>query len=307
VRRFLAAGSDVIVTGRRQAALAAIKAKHPRAVTRALDVADAAQRVALRDWVVAEHPDTNVVINNAGVQRFIPDLGAAEPWEATAVELETNLAALIHLSRLFLPHLRAARGGTLVNVTSGLSFVPKVGARELWRRPAVADASAAVERPHSPPCDPRPPRPSYPYQIDVPVYCATKAAAHSFTVSLRAQEQARAPSAGARVIEVVPPAVNTDLGGPGLHDFGAPLDEFADSVMKARGASGPRRGVLRASDVFLGHPTAPPDGRPRSPRPAQDLAVGKETVYFGFSGKLATAAGEEWDKAFAAVNALGKK
>jgi uncharacterized oxidoreductase len=62
---------------------------------------------------------------------------------------------------------------------------------------------------------------------NVPVYSATKAALHSFTLSLRHQLS----TTPIEVIELIPPAVNTDLGGPGLHTFGVPLDEFADAVM----------------------------------------------------------------------------
>ncbi|MCL6597877.1 MAG: SDR family NAD(P)-dependent oxidoreductase [Alicyclobacillus macrosporangiidus] len=59
-----------------------------------------------------------------------------------------------------------------------------------------------------------------------PIYSATKAGLRSFTISLRMQTE----GSGLQVIEVLPPAVNTDLGGPGLHTFGAPVDAFADSV-----------------------------------------------------------------------------
>lgn len=57
-------------------------------------------------------------------------------------------------------------------------------------------------------------------------YCATKAALRSFTLSLRHQLTGSPIS----VIEIVPPKVNTDLGGKGLHDDGAPLEHFADEV-----------------------------------------------------------------------------
>jgi len=60
-----------------------------------------------------------------------------------------------------------------------------------------------------------------------PIYCTTKAGLHSFTLSLRHQ---LSPTA-IKVIEIIPPAVQTDLGGKGLHDFGTPLNEFADAVM----------------------------------------------------------------------------
>jgi len=65
-----------------------------------------------------------------------------------------------------------------------------------------------------------------------PVYSATKAALHSLTLSLRHQLSQTPVS----VVEIIPPAVNTDLGGVGLHTFGAPLDEFADAVFARLGA-----------------------------------------------------------------------
>ncbi len=62
--------------------------------------------------------------------------------------------------------------------------------------------------------------------VHVPVYGATKAGIHAFTYTLREQLRER----GIAVIEIIPPAVNTNLGGPGVHAHAADLDEFADSV-----------------------------------------------------------------------------
>ena len=190
--RFLAAGSRVIVCGRRESALREAAAAHPGLVPRVCDLAREEDRAALVEWVVAEHPALDLLVNNAGIQRRIR-LDEPEPWADTRQELAINVDAPIHLALALLPHLRQ-RGGAIVNVTSGLSFVPYVAA---------------------------------------PVYSATKAALHSFTLSLRHQLR----DSGVRVVEIIPPAVNTDLGGVGLHDTGAPLEHFADEVV-ARLAAG---------------------------------------------------------------------
>ena len=85
------------------------------------------------------------------------------------------------------PHLQGKPNAAIANVTSGLSFVPLA---------------------------------------NVPVYCATKSALHSFTLSLRWQLR----DTGVEVVEIIPPAVDTDLQSPGLHTFGVNVDEFADQV-----------------------------------------------------------------------------
>jgi uncharacterized oxidoreductase len=103
-------------------------------------------------------------------------------------EIAINLDAPLHLTSLLLPHLLKQERAAIVNVTSGLSFVPLTA---------------------------------------TPVYCATKAALHSFTLSLRHQ----LIGTPVEVVEIIPPAVNTDLGGPGLHTFGVAVDEFADAAI----------------------------------------------------------------------------
>jgi len=193
--RFLASGSDVVITGRREQKLREAKATHPRFRIKVADVADPAQRRDLFAWTVRELPTLDVLVNNAGIQRRV-QLADQEDWERTREEIAINLEAPVHLSRLFVPHLMKQAHPAILNVTSGLSFAPLA---------------------------------------NVPVYCATKAALHSFTLSLRHQ-LAKTPI---EVVEIVPPAVDTDLGGPGLHTFGVPVGEFADAVM-ARLAKGDR-------------------------------------------------------------------
>lgn len=188
-QRFLKAGSRVIICGRREDKLREAASANPGMITRVCDVGSEADRVALAEWVVREYPELNVLVNNAGIQRRGIDLGNAEAWADTHTEIAINLEAPIHLTGLLTPHLRKQANAAILNVTSGLSFVPI----------------------------------AY-----MPVYCATKAALHSITLSLRHQ----LAGSGVKVIEIIPPAVNTDLGGPGLHTFGVPLDEFSDAVMK---------------------------------------------------------------------------
>jgi uncharacterized oxidoreductase len=195
--RFLGAGSQVIVCGRREAKLREAQTRQPLLAFRVCDVAEAREREALCGWAVAEFPRLNVLVNNAGIQRRV-QLSDPEEWEQTRHEIAINLEAPIHLARLFIPHLLAQARPTIVNVTSGLAFAPLAG---------------------------------------VPIYSATKAALRSFTLSLRHQLAATP----IQVVEIVPPAVNTDLGGPGLHTFGVAVEEFAEAVM-AR---------LRAGDVEI--------------------------------------------------------
>ena len=184
--RLHAAGHTVVVCGRRAEKLAEAAALGLH--THVADVATAAGREALITWMVATWPTFDTLINNAGIQLRGPLAPAQRPWAEQALEIETNLAAPIHLAQLALPHLLTRPVASLVNVTSGLAFTPLAF---------------------------------------VPVYCATKAALHSFTMSLRHQLR-ETPVA---VVELAPPAVNTDLGGAGLHNFGVALDEFADAVV----------------------------------------------------------------------------
>lgn len=186
--RLLAAGNTVIICGRRENKLQEAKNLYPNIHTHVCDISRESGRIELFTWVSENFPQLNVLINNAGIQRRV-QLTQQEDWKLTAYEIAVNLEAPIHLSTLFTRHLMKQSQSAIINITSGLAFSPLAS---------------------------------------VPVYCATKAALHSFTLSLRFQ-LANTPVS---VIEIIPPAVNTDLGGPGLHTFGTPLDEFADEVVK---------------------------------------------------------------------------
>jgi uncharacterized oxidoreductase len=185
--RFRKAGSEVIVCGRREGKLREAQQRLPGLRTRVCDVATEEGRAALADWAVREFPALNVLVNNAGIQ-LRSSLTDPGEWEQSHEAIAINLEAPIHLAMLFAPHLRRQERAAIVNVTSGLAFAP---------------------------------------MARVPVYCATKAALHSFTVSLRHQ----LAGSSVEVLEIIPPAVDTDLGGPGLHTFGVKIGELLDAAL----------------------------------------------------------------------------
>jgi uncharacterized oxidoreductase len=179
--KFIQAGSTVIVCGRREEKLREAKAQYPVLNTRVCDLEKASERIALADWITSEFPALDVLVNNAGIQNRM-QLRDAD-WKDVEKELSINLDAPLHLAMLFIPHLLKNKNSAIINISSGLAFVPL----------AIA-----------------------------PVYSATKAAIHSFTLSLRHQ----LASTPISVIEVIPPALNTDLGGKGLHTTAMSVGEF---------------------------------------------------------------------------------
>ncbi len=220
--RFSKSGSNVIICGRREEQLRKAQQKLPQAHIRVCDVSLESERTALHRWVTEEHPQINILVNNAGIQQRFDIINAKEDWSYFQKEIQINLEAPIHLSMLFLPQISGKDNAAIINISSGLAFTPGVFA---------------------------------------PIYSATKAGLHSFTMSLRHRAAAQRVS----VIEVAPPAVNSDLGGAGLHTFGVPLDEFADAV-------------------FLG------------------LATGDSEIGYGTSQKALRMTRDEIDEAFRRMN-----
>src|SRR5581483_2885756 len=121
--RFLDAGSDVVICGRREDKLREAKAAHPKLRTRVCDVARDEDREALIRWMAGEFAHFDVLVNNAGIQRRV-QLAAAEPWKAAAQEIAINFEAPVHLSRLVIPHFMKQPYAAIVNITSGLAFAP---------------------------------------------------------------------------------------------------------------------------------------------------------------------------------------
>jgi len=146
-RKFLELGNEVIVTGRRQKALVAVKAEHPKLHTIQSDVAEPAQIAALAARVKAEFPKLDVLMNNAGIFLNKNLKAPASDLGGLMLEMNINVGGVIGMTSAFIDILTANKG-TLINVSSALAFVPLPSA---------------------------------------PIYSATKAAIHSYTQSLRFQ------------------------------------------------------------------------------------------------------------------------
>ncbi|MGP8260027.1 MAG: SDR family oxidoreductase [Acidobacteriaceae bacterium] len=181
-------GNQVIIAGRRQSALDAVTAANPGIKSIPLDVEDPAAIRSAAAQIAQDFPALNVLVNNAGIMRP-EDLRKPALASADAI-VATNLLGPIRLTAALMPHLLRQPSATILNVSSGLAFVPL----------------------------------AY-----TPTYCATKAAIHSYTQSLRYQLQHTA----IQVIEIIPPWVATELMGPVPTDPRAmPLDAFIAETMQ---------------------------------------------------------------------------
>src|SRR5438067_2125848 len=147
--KFLELGNNVIVTGRRQSVLNEVKAKYPKLHTFQSDVADPTQITALAARVKALFPKLDVLMNNAGILCYKNLKAPAADLNGLMAEMDTNVGGVIRTTSAFIDILTANKG-TVINLSSGLAFVPL------------------------PPA---------------PIYSATKAAVHSYTQSLRFQLQ----------------------------------------------------------------------------------------------------------------------
>lgn len=216
-KAFHARGARVIIGGRDSTTLALVADTCPGMETQVIDVADAASVARAARSLDERHPGLNVVINNAGIQRLVdfsgPSVLSAEQIDP---EIDTNLKGLIYVTAAFLPILRRQSAGRLIQVSSGLGFVPLVSA---------------------------------------PIYSATKAAVHAFTVALR--EQLRGSSV--QVVELIPPIVATSLhrGQARAPRRAMPLDRFVAQAMRALDTSKDELPIGLAAVLRVGGRLAP--------------------------------------------------
>ncbi len=187
---FHARGNQVIVAGRRPGALDETTATNPGMHSAVLDVEDRDAIPAFAARIAAEFPTLNVLVNNAGIMRR--ETLTASPVDLATAEatVATNLLGPIRLTAAFLPHLRRQPRATVLMVSSGLAFVP-----------------IAI----------------------TPTYCATKAAIHSYSQSLRWQLR----DTNVEVLELAPPYVQTELMGSEqkTDPRALPLNDFIAETM----------------------------------------------------------------------------
>ena len=186
---FHALGNQVIIAGRRKQALDETVAANPGMTSVILDIGDPANLRSFAVQIAAQYPPLNVLINNAGIMRLENLQAQPENLADAESTVATNLLGPIRLTAALLPLLRKQSFATIMNVSSGLAFVP---------------------------------------MALTPTYCATKAAIHSYTQSLRYQLRASA----IEVLELIPPYVVTDLLNGASDPRAMPLDKFIAQVME---------------------------------------------------------------------------
>jgi uncharacterized oxidoreductase len=116
-------GNEVIISGRRLGVLAEVTMANPGMTSIELDIADPASIAAVAKKLVADHPKLNVLINNAGI--MIPDAvqGVVDDDIVTPM-VTTNLLGPIRMTSALIDHLKAQPNASVINVTSGLAFIP---------------------------------------------------------------------------------------------------------------------------------------------------------------------------------------
>lgn len=192
--QFVKLGNEVIICGRSENKLREAVHQLPGIHFLVCDLSESMERKKLADWVATNFRGLNILINNAGIQSYL-DLKAPLNMDIVKQECEINFIAPVHLSNLFLEQLIKQDNPAIINITSGLAFAPL---------------------------------------SLMPVYCATKAAMHSFSLTLRHQLS----KTHIKVFEIAPPTVDTELDKGerdkrGRTDRGIKAEEFAVQAIEA--------------------------------------------------------------------------
>jgi uncharacterized oxidoreductase len=169
IAKLFSADNKVIITGRDGQRLQQAAEKLSNVTTIVSDVSNADDVQKLVTMLYAEHPDLNIVVNNAG-KAFVYNLAAdgVDGFDKASQEIQTNFLSIIRLNEKLLPLLRCQPEAAIVNVTSIVAIAP--GAR-------------------------------------LPTYAASKAALHSYTLSLRHL----LTGTNIKVFELLPPLVDTEF------------------------------------------------------------------------------------------------
>jgi uncharacterized oxidoreductase len=183
----------IIICGRREDKLREAKLKNPLLEYIVADLRKPDQGRMLYEWSIKKFPEISILINNAGIQR-IRNFNQPDSLEDIASEIEINLSSPLFLTSLFTQYFKTQPEAAIINISSGLAFAP-----------------LAI----------------------FPVYCATKAALHSITLTLRHQLK----NTPVKVFEIVPPIVDTELdqgsrAKRGLTDRGIPPNMVAEELIR---------------------------------------------------------------------------
>ena len=184
-------GNQVIVAGRRKGNLIGVARANPGMAWVELNIQDPTSISAVAQKLIAEHPRLNVLINNAGVMHFDNIAGPIDDQLLVSI-VATNLMGPIRLTGALIDHLRRQHDAAVINNSSVLGFVPL--------------AMAAV-------------------------YSSTKAALHSYTLSLRHKLR----GTPVKVFEIAPPWVQTDLHNSNNEPRAMPLAQFIEETMQVLG------------------------------------------------------------------------
>ncbi len=184
-------GNQVIISGRRKGHLQQVVDANPGMASFELDITDPASIAAVAKELLVQYPALNVLINNAGIMR-VDDMSSVLDETVLTSTIETNLYGPMRMTSALIEHLKQQPGATVINVSSGLAFVPL--------------AMTAV-------------------------YSATKAALHSYTLSLRYKLK----DTRVKVLELAPPYVQTDLLNGADDPRAMPLAEFIAETMQVLG------------------------------------------------------------------------